>query len=55
MRYLVTAAIMILCHCGNNSIAQSYTSQVKEYIIDSAKTTVFKNVKIIDGTGGASK
>src|SRR5664279_2410427 len=38
-----------------NSIAQSFTSSVRQFITDSAKIIALVDAKIIDGTGGPSK
>src|SRR5664279_922171 len=38
-----------------NSIAQSFTSSVRQFITDSAKIIALVDTKIIDGTGGPSK
>ena len=45
-------AVLILT---TDVLCQTFTPEVREYIVDSSRTTIFRNVKIIDGRGKISK
>jgi hypothetical protein len=48
-------SIIFVCLMILSARAQQFTSSVREFITDSAKTIVLVDVKIIDGTGNPSK
>ena len=52
---LLINSIISCCFLYNPLFSQNFTSEVRDYIVDSASTTVINDVKVIDGTGAPSK
>lgn len=55
MKFIILFIVLCIGLLIQQAMAQSFTQAVQGYIVDSAKTTVFKNVKLIDGTGKSSR